>query len=514
MLASVVILGMWAWWWPGYRSWGAMAVGLLVVLTLWLVWRTVRGDRTVPGHPVHAVLLLPAAVLAFHVVAAAPGQPPVHVKLLAGGLNVSMVFQLALLAGGVLLTQSLLPRAARHVVVLGLCGAAMMCGPAAAMLFARTRPVRTALALVGFGGIGVWLSMLWGLRRRPATEAQPPGPAPGRARAACVAVAALAAIGLTAIAPLQGLLMAGVLAGTLLLAGIVFRRRRIVLLCAGGLLAIGVAAALAGVRWIRAALVELIRHAGQAYGLGEGEEAFRQVSAANSGLVVMAAAVGWVVAACFVAGLAFCVAWLLLHARRRRWGDQGRAIVWSAAAGALACALLAPGGLFIPSVTLAVAFVWGLLPAMLGRQDRPRPGWMLLAGVLLPVVLLGVARGDGLLSWISAALRAHDALLHGAAGFLTAMLLAWLLAGRWWLGLVGIALAALAGGAGEVVQFLAASGTVEFRDWLNHALGSAIAVGPYLLCLGARWCESPDAAPRRPPEVGAGLGPAAARHRA
>lgn len=164
----------------------------------------------------------------------------------------------------------------------------------------------------------------------------------------------------------------------------------------------------------------------------------------------------------------------------------------------MAGALLAPGGLFIPATTLGAVFVWGLLPAMLGRSHRPRSGAYLLAGMIAVTVLAGVARKAGLLLSIVTAFGATDACLHTATGLLLGMLMAWLLGARkLWLGLAGIALAALAGGPGEILQSLTATRSSEFRDWLYHILGSASAVVPYLLCMAAQWCESPDVVSKR-----------------
>ena len=130
---------------------------------------------------------------------------------LAGALNVSMIFHLALLALGMMLSQSLLPAAARHLAVLAVCGAAMMGGPFAAVIWAKAQPVRTPLALLGFAGVAVWLSMLWGVGPSPLA-----GPEDGAwlrdrvVRFVCVPVAVLASAGLAVTAPLQGLLAEGV----------------------------------------------------------------------------------------------------------------------------------------------------------------------------------------------------------------------------------------------------------------------------------------------------------------
>jgi len=498
-LAGVVTLGMLAWWWPGYRSWGALSAGLLAVLVLWLAWRTVSADRSVPGHPFHLPLLIPGLILISHFVKTGLHASPGVTWPLAGGLNISMIFHLGLIALGVMLCQSLLPEAARHVVVLGLCGAAMMGGPAAALVWGRTQPVRTALALLGFAGVGVWLSMLWGLASARAGGIEQQSWLRHRAiRVGCIGVAVAASLALTAVAPLQALLAAGIAASTLFVGGIVFPQRRVVLLVAGGGMGIGVLTVLSAVRWVRAALFAALAKTGQATWFGQGEEAFHSVSAADSGLAVMTGTVGWAGTAGFVVCLAGGIVWLMLHARKGHSGDRGRAIVWTAASGIVAGAMLAPGGLFLPASVAAAAFVWGLLPRMLGRRERPMSGVYLLAGVAGVLLLEGVATAPGLLSWFARIFGSGDAILHVAMGFLLGMLLAWLLgARRWWLGLVGILVAALAGGPGEALQYLASTRTAELRDWLFHGLGCAAAAVPYLLCLGARACESPDAVPAR-----------------
>jgi len=496
VLAGVVTLGALTWWWPGYPSWGTAAMGLLAVLSVWLLWRTVSARRDVPGHPIHLVLAVPCLILAYHFVQRGlTGGADAH-RALAGTLDVSMITGFVLLALGVMLSQSLLPRAARHVAVLGVCGGAMMVGPAAAMAWGRTEPAHTALAMLGFAGVGVWLSMLWGAA--PPEGAAEPGPTGGRRlpRIACLGVAALAAGALAVVAPLPAVLMAGIVGAALLLAGLLFARRRGLLLAAGGGLAIAVGATLSLVDWLRRALLGVLRQAQQAHWLGSGEEAFRHVSAGDGGVVVLAATVGWLGAAAFVVGLAACIAWLMVRARHGGV-DPARVVLWAAAAGAVGAALLAPGGMFIPGVVLAAAFVWGLLPAMLGCKESARSGGYLLAAMVVLGLLAAVSqRGGGLLGWSLAALGGGDALAHAVMGFLLAMLLAWLLgAERPWLGLVGIVLAGLVGGLGEAVQYALGTRTAELRDWMNHGIGCAAAALPYLLCMGARWCESPDVRP-------------------
>ena len=185
-----MVLGMFAWCSPGYRSWGGMVIALLVLFTLWLVAGTLAGERSVPGHPVYFALLGPAAVLAWHLAGTHLGTPaaagqagtPLGTSLaggqagagqagMYGAINVSMLFQAALLALGVMLTQGLLPRGGQGLLprggrgqaaLIGVCGAAMAGGAIVAVApeGGSAGALRNALALMGFSGVGVWLSAL------------------------------------------------------------------------------------------------------------------------------------------------------------------------------------------------------------------------------------------------------------------------------------------------------------------------------------------------------------------
>jgi hypothetical protein len=507
MLVAVLALGAMLWWWPSYRAWGAAGTGLAVTFMLWLLGAIAARDRTVPGSPVHVVLLAPAVVLLAHLVREAMNRGD-NGSSIQPALTFSMIMQLVLLSLGVMLAQGLLPAAARHVWVLGISGAAMVVGAAAAMAWGEASPARTALAMVGFAGVGVWLTMLWGLGEE--TEPVPAGAAypvqPRRAdcyppasisperrlmRWAC-AIAAIAAVaGLTAMAPSQAVLAGAVAAAALLLAGAAFPRRRLALLASGGALAVGVAGVLSAVQWMRQALFDVIVQTKQAGWFGHGGEAFRHVTAADSGLVVLAMAAGWVGAGCLLAGMAGSLAWLLWHGRHGCGREQARAVLWTMAAGAAGCALLAPGGPFMPAVLLAIALVWGLLPAMLGGAPRRRSGAVVLVVLLGVALLLGMLPNRGLATWTAVAFGLGDTAGHVVAGTALAMVMAWLLGGRrWWLGLAGIVVAAAVGGLGEALQWALRSGTPEMRDWYHHAMGSGGVIVPYLLCLGARRGDS------------------------
>ena len=122
----------------------------------------------------------------------------------------------------------------------------------------------------------------------------------------------------------------------------------------------------------------------------------------------------------------------------------------------------------------------------------------MLVVLMAMTVLMGVTQSNGLVTWTIKSVwpgDGSDKLLHAIFGMMLSMTLAWLMGSRklrW--GLAAIVLASLAGGVGEMIQYLTVSGrTPEWADWGAHAAGSIAAVVPYLLCVGARQCESADA---------------------
>lgn len=495
MLATVMVVGMLVWWRPGYPTWGTMSASLLVVFALWLLWRTVCGDHSIPGHPIYMVLAVPAAILTVHFAVAGLSPTPPAAYAVSGAIMASLLFHMALLAAGIMLTQSFLPRAASHAVVLSLCGASIMGGSAAAMVWGHAPQVQDSLTLLGFAGVAVWLSPLWGLSAEGAKIFVPAGepavrPDPLRrrdVRMACVGVAVIATAVFATRSPAASLWACAVVGLVLVLAGIVFPAGRMATLAAGGALT-----TVAALFWTGETIILPRQYHAGLFGLGE--QAFKTVSAGDSGLAVLLYTVGPVGLGWLVWGSAWCAIWLMANARRGCAGDQGRAVVWTSATVLASCALLAGGGVFIPSVTLAIALTWGMLPSMLGRAPTRRHGAMLVVPVVVLMLMLGVARNPGLAIWSAAAFGLGDKFLHGVTGLVLAASMAWLIGSRrWWLGLIAIAISALAGGAGELIQLVATSWRdAELSDWAAHAVGSSIAVVPYLLCMGSRLCESAD----------------------
>ncbi|MCD6365684.1 MAG: hypothetical protein J7M14_07395 [Planctomycetes bacterium] len=489
MLVTLITMGMLLWWWPGYRNWGALSAGLLAAYCLWLMWRVVASDRTVPGHPFHLVLAFPVAAFTCHFLAASVVESSSGPMALNGAIDLSIIFQLSLLAVTVMLIQNLMPHAANHMWVLTLCGGAMMGGSAAAIIWGGAPQVRETLTLLGFAGVAVWLSPMWhvavvnfaGARPRPLVRRE--------LRIACVGAAVIAAA-LFQRFSLRATLLAGAIMGAaLILGGIIYAGRRKTLLVWGGFLA-SVSLLIArcyGSTWSFPNMHNVSM-------LGNGEVALNTLSSSDSTLTVLLGMIGWAGATWMAGGMVVCAVWLMWHSRTRHPAHQVRAIVWVVATALASCSLLSAGGLFIPAVTLAAALTWGMLPAMVNRPSYRRPGALLLLPIILLMALMGIATRPGLAQWSLAAYQLSDKFLHCLVGMVLASTLAWLMGTRrWWLGLVGIAVAAAAGGAGEAMQFLADTGRgVEFGDWLAHAVGSAVIAAPYLLCVASRWCESSE----------------------
>ncbi len=483
-------LAMTAWWWPGDRTWGASAAGLMIVFALWLMWKTAAGDRTVDGGWIHVVLLGPAAIITWHLARTGLAALSADTPGLSGGLNVSMLFHIALAAIAIMLSGSLLGRARHSAVFMAVCGAAMIGGPAAAFYWqlAKTGPIHSAMALLGFGGVGLWLSALW-----PPSNDETGEIAARRyswpVTVGRVAVAAVSAGFLTVCRP-QDAAVAGVAgAAVLILAGVVLPDRRKALLGLG--LTIGVCSGiLAFVARPELPIIDLKACSW----FGAGEQATVLVFAGDSGLVVLAATIGWIGVAWLVAGAGLCLLGALIAARRSPLTGQNRAAVWAAATAVASCALLAPGGLSSPAITMGVALMWGMFPAMSGLRVNRRHGVFLLAALAAVLIAMGLGRSPGLAQWSAIAYGADEDFLHAPTGFFLAMLLAWLTGARSvYLGLLGILLAAAAGGAGEALQYLVSPRGVEMHDWAYHAIGSATATVPYLLCMGSRLYESPHA---------------------
>jgi len=156
-------------------------------------------------------------------------------------------------------------------------------------------------------------------------------------------------------------------------------------------------------------------------------------------------------------------------------------------------AMLIQNNVRVSFMALALGFTWGLMPAMLGRTVRTHHRAWLLLPFGLGAGLLLLAPRTGIVGWSVQPLIGSDKAMHGVLGFYLAMVTLWVTGRRSiWMGLGGVALAALSGGAAEMAQQLAGRRSAEWADWGWHAAGCAMAMAPYLLMAGARWCESEE----------------------
>ena len=498
LLASVVVIAMVLWLPPALSGWGAMFLGLIMVLLVWVMVRILSQTPTLPGHPIHAALVVPGALLMWHL---AGGELPKADEMaisLGGAMEMSLLLQMGLFALVVVLVQSLLPRAALHAVTLGACGAAMMVAPITVLyLFPQAMaPMRPTLLLLGYAGVGVWLMPLWGIGATRRQEELPYLHV--RERWLKIAILTLAAgmVGaLVWLSPRLALGVSAVVGCVMVLAGLTFERHRLRLSLGGSVLA-GLAIGILGPSPSIDPRPALFTSLADVPLVGVGERAMAHVGGADKGIDVLLWTIGPVGVGALVAGVLTCIVMLMIQAKRRRKGDGPRAVVWTSATLCATLALLGPAGLFSPAVTIAVGLMWGLLPAMLSRTESPRPGWWMVVAVLAFTVLMGLATGQGLATWSLAAITrsgSTDKWLHFGVGALLAISMAWMMGRRrvvW--GVVGVVLAGLAGGTGEIVQGLATGRSVEMGDWSAHALGSGVMLGLYLLCMFARKCESPD----------------------
>ncbi len=154
-LMVVFALGMFAWSRPGYYAWGCLAGGLWAVLAIWMLARTVAGDRTVPVHPLQLVILTVGIIVSYHLSSNTLGISTGDD--LAGAMDMSMLFHLLLLALAVMLSQELFASARKSILLPAVLGLSMMAGSGFGLLTGDPLN-RLSLTLLGLAGVCVWLS--------------------------------------------------------------------------------------------------------------------------------------------------------------------------------------------------------------------------------------------------------------------------------------------------------------------------------------------------------------------
>ncbi len=501
--AMMVCAGL-MWWWPALIGWGLLTGGVLWILTLWLAGGVAGRSTRIPAGLLQPGMLGAMGILFVHAVRLEATASPDGYNA-AAALSGSMLLQMFLLVAGMMLVHALLlSRSTWRWLLVGLAGAAAMLGAVTGMVWNETAPLDASLGLMGLAGLAVWLVLAWGYRRDLPGPEDRVEPAPGEVdqpgdrtiRALVAGLGVIPAVMLGLLAPEAAAVAMAASAVAMLLAGVLTARSRRAVLLGGG------AALLAGaVAWIHLAGMDADWLAGlpeRTTAFGQGGGFLIDGPGLRSGLVMLVGTIGWAGTAAILAPFAAAVVWLLWSARSAGASLAGCAVL-SAVAGMLSVlSLLAPGGLYSPAVSAMVMFCGGLVCSELPIARRTVSGWVLLAAMLPSLMVTGLSGSMGLLSWMTRPLGLSDTHTHALAGFFVAFVLGWLMGrrrGLW--GLAGIALAALAGGAAEGVQYLLGGRSPQWSDWIAHLAGSAGAAVVYALACGARWAESADAVARR-----------------
>ncbi len=459
-LVAVLAAGGLFWWHPGYRNWAGVLTVLSATWVVWLVRQVLRGDRTLSGHPIWLALAAPAAAMSYHLVRDLPLHHAAPSAGLGGAVDVSLLLQVAMLGLTVMLGEELLGGGQWGRLA---SAGAMAAAPALTLLLAESGAMTQALTAVSAGG---WLLLAAAMWRCARSAEQAPPPKAVRAAAALA--------GLVGLATLAACPAAGVEAGLAMLAALalsaaVLRWRRVV--AAPVVLIFAVSAVL------RVMLGPPIwRATFPMEPAGLGEQVLAHVYAGDSGLDVLLAAAGplataWAVLAALGGGV--WLVSLLPKGAARTPGMQGPAVLWLCGTAAVSSALLLEGGLFCPLALLATGVAWSQVPAMAGRAGARRSGWWAAGAFAALTTAMGLTAVPGLAQWASSSWGRSEDFLHVPTGFFLSLLLGWLLGRRWWGAAAGVTLGALAGGAGELAQWLLSRRGVEGVDWLLHAAGSA-----------------------------------------
>ncbi len=412
----------------GYRPWACLTVFWLLCWAVWMFAALIRRQRHIPGNIVHIPLLGVAFLFACHLAWFMIFRGQRSVSTMEGQLDASLLFHMILLALGVFLAQSYLGDG-DHTFLLRLCGGVMVLGSLAALIFPRSPGAGDAHAITLLTGLFVFAAPRWTNRPRRVFWSS-------SARASIF-----------------------MLAGVCVL--VMFGLTILWWNTAGGL------------GW----------QTPQGW-FGLGELAFSTVSGASSGSAVLGGTTGFVGWLLFVAGLLVALVRVLI---RGQWSRTS--FFWIAATALATLGVLSPGGYFLPLTSVAFALTWGLLPRLCGVPTKKASGLFVVITTLLLATLLGVTRKPGLLLTISNMFDLSDKQAHGIFGFLLAIVLAWWFgAKRTWMGAIGIVVAGLLGGLGEVAQRLAGMGRAyDLLDWRAHAIGSGVAAVLLCLCFVARY---------------------------
>jgi len=465
--------------WPSIEGWTALGVALAALLGLWLIDRSLTENTRVPGHWMHLALMSLWLLGTVHMFSDGMTPATTRPRPLAGQFEASLVTQAGLIAVVVLLAQDWLAGGAAPAIVTTAAGLAAVAAALLGLLIGTRSDSDLMLAMMGWTGAAM-ICLPLAARRQTAGE-----PLLRRVeRRGRLGVAVIAAAALSVLYPPSVVLVMAAAAATLLIASALIGRGAVrylaVALLAGGLAAAGARDLgwLPMPAWPR----------GVAGWVGHGGEALSDVTPWTSSLALLNGTVGaggvaWL-AACLLIGLALAMRTAI------RDGRHGRALLGGLTLVLVTTAWLAPGGLFSPGINVLFAALWALGPAALGRRSPQRRGWRVVAVAGALSIVLALVGRMGLLSWMAFSLGGSDTLLHLFVGWLVAQMLLWLLSGRPLAIPIGVGLSVLAAAAGEVLQAVLSTRSAQWRDFIGHLVGTALAAMLYLLARLSLWSES------------------------
>ena len=471
--------------WPARSAWVALILGALGLWAGWLYWRTAMADRDVPGHLLHPFLGAVLLILLGHLLAGAGTDPQAgRLQLLNG--DTSLLTRLLILALLVLMAQDVFSRVGELRWGLTACGVVLAVGNLLRLLAAGKVPGAAAITLSGLTGVGMLLSPLLLPMGRPGGLVASVTARRLRSVATVARVSAatvLASLLLTA-QPEGGaafMIAFAAVGGALLLSAVFLRAHR------GRLAALGVvlmAVAVVGAVRMGASLPGWLARL-EPLGMGG-----RLARPEASGAQVLGFSAGWLGLGLVVAGLVVSLVWSLRASVAAAKADQARSALWAAVVAVSGCALLGPGGLSVPSVTVTAGLTWGLVPRMMVHRVRRFHGLPVMVAFGAALAVLALEQRTTGTTWDVLARRYGDGAMHLFATFMLAGVLFWQVrAGRWWQALACALAAGLVASAGELAQGLLSTRAAEWSDVAWDFLGAAGALGVFLLLSGVMWVE-------------------------